>query len=241
MGNSRVAVLATFVLLPWTAPLMAQGLPSSPDTPSPVASTSPPPAPAFSADGLYNLGNAFARDGKRGLAVLSYERAALLEPGNADIEANLATVRAEAQVPAEPRSRFSRFVQAMSPSLAAWLGVAGITLAGSALVSRRFTRRLRFLAAVGVAIGAVLMAFTMSHAALTWPRMHEAVILVDQAAAHVIPAPMGDTAFVLREAESVAITAEHEDFVLVRNRNGLSGWVARADLASVVPFEPENR
>jgi SH3-like domain-containing protein len=46
---------------------------------------------------------------------------------------------------------------------------------------------------------------------------------------------MGDTAFVLPEAETVTVTAEHEDFILIRTRNGLSGWVARANLGAVVP------
>jgi hypothetical protein len=46
---------------------------------------------------------------------------------------------------------------------------------------------------------------------------------------------MGDTAFVLREAETVTMTAEHEDFILVRTRGGLSGWVARANIGTVVP------
>jgi hypothetical protein len=46
---------------------------------------------------------------------------------------------------------------------------------------------------------------------------------------------MGDTAFVLPEAETVTMTAEHEDFVLIRTRGGLSGWVARASLGAVVP------
>jgi hypothetical protein len=46
---------------------------------------------------------------------------------------------------------------------------------------------------------------------------------------------MGDPLFVLPEAETVRITAEHEDFVLVRTRAGRAGWVARANLAPVVP------
>src|SRR5271170_4000942 len=49
--------------------------------------------PAYSADGLYNLANSYARAGKPGLAVLSYERAALLAPDDPDINANLAYVR----------------------------------------------------------------------------------------------------------------------------------------------------
>jgi hypothetical protein len=65
--------------------------------------------------------------------------------------------------------------------------------------------------------------------------MHEAVILVNQTPVRVSPVPMGDTAFVLREAETVTMTAEHEDFVLIRTRGGLSGWVSRANVGAVVP------
>jgi hypothetical protein len=76
---------------------------------------------------------------------------------------------------------------------------------------------------------------TVSNAMLLWPRTHEAVVLIDQTPARVSPVPMGDTAFELREAETVTMTAEHEDFVLIRTRGGLSGWVARANLGAVVP------
>jgi hypothetical protein len=65
--------------------------------------------------------------------------------------------------------------------------------------------------------------------------MHEAVVLINQTPALVSPVPMADTAFVLPEAETVTMTAKHEDFVLVRTRGGLSGWVARANLGAVVP------
>jgi hypothetical protein len=65
--------------------------------------------------------------------------------------------------------------------------------------------------------------------------MHEAVVLVNQTPARVSPVPMGDTAFILPEAETVSVTAEHEDFILIRTRAGLSGWVARANLGAVVP------
>jgi hypothetical protein len=70
---------------------------------------------------------------------------------------------------------------------------------------------------------------------LLWPRMHAAVVLVDQTPARVSPVPMGDTAFVLPEAETVTVTAQHEDFMLIRTRTGRYGWVARANLGAVVP------
>jgi hypothetical protein len=65
--------------------------------------------------------------------------------------------------------------------------------------------------------------------------MHAAVVLVNQTPVRVSPVPMGDTAFVLPEAETVIILAEHEDFALIRTRGGLSGWAARASLGSVLP------
>jgi hypothetical protein len=91
------------------------------------------------------------------------------------------------------------------------------------------------LRAGGILLGVALIALTVSNAMLLWPRMHEAVVLINQTPARVSPVPMGDTAFVLREAETVTMTAQHEDFILVRTRGGLSGWVARANLGTVVP------
>jgi len=197
-----------------------------------------PTQPSFSADGLYNLANQYARAGKPGLAVLNYERAALLAPGDADIDANLAYVRAAAHVPMMPRNRFAAFALSTSPTTAAWLGVLGVALVGSGLVARKVAPRLLWIPGGGILLGVALIALTTSNAMLLWPRMHEAVILVDQAPARVSPAPMADTAFVLREADSVTVTAEHEDFVLIRTGR-LSGWVSRANLGAVVPSTPD--
>ena len=194
-----------------------------------------PSQPQYSAEGLYNLANSYARAGKPGLAVLNYERAALLAPDDPDINANLEYVRASAHVATEPRGRFVRIAQAASPRLAAWAGVLGIALVGLGMLARRTTRRFQWMRIGGIVIGAALIALTASNAMLLWPRMHEAVILINQTPVRVSPVPMGETAFVLPEAETVTIAAEHEDFALIRTRRGLSGWVARANLGAVVP------
>jgi hypothetical protein len=194
-----------------------------------------PAQPRYSADGLYNLANSYARAGKPGLAVLNYERAALLAPGDADINANLEYVRARAHVPTEPRNRFARIVQTARPAFAAWIGVLGIALVGAGGLARKITPRFQRVRTSSILVGVALIALSVSNAMLLWPRMQEAVVLVDQTPARVSPVPMGDTAFVLLEAETVTIAAEHEDFVLIRNRGGRSGWVARASLGAVVP------
>ena len=194
-----------------------------------------PPQPRYSADALYNLANSYARAGKPGLAVLNYERAALMAPGDADINANLEYVRARAHVLAEPRSRFARIVQVASPASAAWIGVMGIALVGTGLLAVKVSPGFRWVCAGGILLGVALTSLSVSSAVLVWPRMHEGIVLVDRTPARVSPVPMSDTAFVLPEAETVTIAGEHEDFALIRTRGGLMGWVARANVGAVVP------
>ncbi len=203
-------------------------------TPPVVAAQAPAPT-NYSADSLYNLANAYARAGKPGLAVLNYERAALLAPNDPDINSNLEYVRATAQVPPEPRSRLAKFALLVNPTTAAWLGVIGLALLGGSLLANKATGRHRALKVTATLLGIGLIALTISNATILWPRMREAVILINQTPARVSPVPMGDTAFTLREAETVTLTAEHEDFLLIRTRTGRTGWVARASLGAVIP------
>jgi hypothetical protein len=192
-------------------------------------------APTYSADGLYNLANSYARAGKPGLAVLNYERASLLAPHDPDIQANLDHVRSAAGLPTESRGRLERFTKAINPTLAAWLGVLGVVLSGAAALAWKAVSRFRPAWITATLLGFALLSLTLSNAILLWPHLHEAVVLINQTPARVSPAPMGDTAFLLKEAETVVLVAEHEDFVLVRTRAGRSGWVARASVGSVLP------
>jgi hypothetical protein len=191
------------------------------------------PQPHYSADGLYNLANAYARAGKPGLAVLNYERAALLAPGDPDIGLNLAYVRTVAHLPTDPPSRFARIVLAPPPTISAWIGVLGILLIGSGFLAARIFPR--WLRASGTLLGITLVGFTVFQAMMLWPAMHAAVVLVNQTPARVSPVPMGDTAFELPEGQTVTLIARHEDFALIRTRDGLSGWVAGANLGTVMP------
>src|ERR1700728_4150554 len=156
MRTSRMAILIAGLAL-WAGHAFAQ--------------SSQPSQPRYSAAALYNLANSYARDGKPGLAVLSYERAALLEPGDPDINANLAYVRAMAHVSIKPRNRFIRLAQATNPTFAAWLGVLGIALVGMGLVARRVAPRFLWIPDGGILLGIALLALAASNAILLWPRM----------------------------------------------------------------------
>jgi hypothetical protein len=235
----RILVLSAvtgMLLAGATQPTLAQ----APQSPAASAVTSPDAPSAagpssYSAASLYNLGNSYAHAGKPGLAVLNYERASLLAPNDPDIEANLRYVREGAHLPVEPRSTWQRAVTVGSPTLWSFLGVLGVLLLGCALLaSERYPAHpwKRRLAAL---VGFVLLGATAGNALVLWPTLHAAVIVTVATPVQVSPVPMSDQLFTLPEGETVTITAEHEDFVLVQTGSGRKGWVARVNLVPVVP------
>ena len=99
------------------------------------------PGTGYSASQLYNLANAYARDGKPGLAVLGYERARLLAPTDPDVQANLRYVLEAAGLPAVAGNWFDRRVGWVRSSTFFWLGCIGILLAGTSELARRIYPR----------------------------------------------------------------------------------------------------
>jgi hypothetical protein len=191
--------------------------------------------PGYTAAGLYNLGNSYARAGKPGLAVLNYERASLLAPNDPDIEANLRFVRASAHLPSPSPSRFARTFTLVGPTAAAWLGVAGMVVLGAGIFLGGAVRRRRWLRRAVMALGLALMGCTVGNGVVLWPTLHAAVVVTNAAPVRVSPVPMGDPLFTLVEADTVAIAAEHEDFMLIRTVAGKTGWVSRANVVPVAP------
>jgi hypothetical protein len=189
----------------------------------------------YSAPALYNLANAYARAGKPGLAVLNYERARLLEPNDPDIEANLHHVREAVGLPPESRSRFERVADIASPRILAWVGVMGLLISGLSTLARLMYPRHRYKLIAATLVGISLLGMTIASGAALWPIMHEAVVITQAAPVRVSPVPIEEPLFVLPEASIVRMMEEHDGFVLLRTKEGRTGWAQRANLAPIVP------
>jgi hypothetical protein len=189
----------------------------------------------YSAAGLYNLGNSYARRGKPGMAVLNYERASLLSPNDPDIDANLNYVRAASHLPAPPRSAFDRIARIWSPFASSWIGVIGLMMVGVSALVAQLSSRYRWMRRTAALLGVSMICLTVCNGIALWPILHEGVVITGATPVRVSPVPMGDSLFVLPEAETVKIAAEHEGFLLVETAAGRTGWVSRANVASVVP------
>jgi hypothetical protein len=213
--------------LVFAAALMSTGAPAQ----------APPEGAAgsYSAAGLYNLANSYARAGKPGMAVLNYERAALLSPNDADIQTNLERVRAARHLPMPRPGTLERIAHIAAPTTVAALGMLGILITGTCLLAVKLVSRQRAWWIAGACLGLAAIGFTVCNAIFWGRRTHEAVVIASTTTVRATPVPMGDALQDLPEAETVVVIQGHEDFVLIRTALGRLGWVARADLADVVP------
>jgi len=235
MKSMRAALIGALALLSAVAAAQPPATAAPPAAAAAAPATASSPDAAYSAAGLYNLANSYARAGKPGMAVLDYERAALLAPNDADIQANLNFVRSSLHFPPQAQGGLARIARITNPTAVAWIGVLGILVAGASLLVAKVLARRRTVWVAGLCLGIAAIGFTVCNAIVLGPKIHEAVVIASTTSVRATPVPMGDPLLQLSEAETVTITAGHEDFVLVRTATGRSGWVARADLADVVP------
>jgi hypothetical protein len=189
----------------------------------------------YSAAGLYNLANSYARAGKPGMAILNYERASLLTPGDPDIQANLRFVRASAHLPAETPDTLDRIAKIASPFWMSWLGVLGLLIVGASLILAQLSSRHRLARGAATLLGVTMIGLTFCSALALASRLHEGVVIAAATPVRVSPVPMGDPLFSLPEGEKVKITAEHEGFDLIETRAGRAGWISNSNLAPLVP------
>ena len=197
--------------------------------------------PGYSAAGLYNLANSYARAGKPGMAVLNYERARLLAPNDSDIDTNLRYVRELGAT----GDRTTRPVRALVHARQSHTDIVGrrhrLVIMESACSLGRIYSPISIITARRGGLRRRDVGMTVGNGVVLWPKLHEASRDHEpNTAVRVSPGAHGRPLFVLPEAETVRCSSEHEGFVLVRTRAGRTGWVSRANLAPVVARPAED-
>jgi tetratricopeptide (TPR) repeat protein len=187
----------------------------------------------YSAPLLYNLGNAYLRDGQAAPALLAYDRARLLAPRDGEIATNLAAARAALGMLKED-SPTARFARLLPISTWAWLaaGAFWVTVAvgGAALLSKR--HRASMIA--GAAFAAVGSAIS-GGALLVSSRDLDRGLVMAAVPVLVSPFESAQSEFSLAPGEDVDLGRSRERYVFVRDAHGRSGWVESVQVARLIP------
>ncbi len=191
----------------------------------------------------YNLGNAQFKQGELGEAILSYERALVLNPRDAEAAGNLAyavslTVDA-VETPEQPfplraflwlLHRTTAGEDAMLLLLTAYF--LGATCTGAILLRRGNRRPLVYVAAALLVIG------TWWGGALAWKEYRQlgqqrAVILTEKVDALSGPAVDYKSLFTVHEGLRDVVRTRRGEWVQILLPNGLMGWVPAGTLGIV--------
>jgi len=188
---------------------------------------------------LFNLGNAHFRQEELGRAVLDYERARQLAPGDPDILANLRFAEerlgvADLNVPARPVARFwksvtvSRTIRQWSAWVVSGVWVIMLLVAGAIWWPRWRTGLV--IVAVVAGIGLALAVAALTDRVVSVP---PAIVLARRAEARFAPLPDATVHFQLGEGTKVLIREDRGQWWLVERCDGQQGWI-KADVAERV-------
>lgn len=187
----------------------------------------------------YNLGNCYYKLGDIGRAILNYERAARLMPGDEDVRFNLGLANQAIVDQIEGQEDFilirlwHGFLYLMSvPVFLVTMGVSYV-LTILFLIIRMLTRRSTLRAVVGrltVLSGIILLVLAFSYVARIQDEKSrvEAIILKDKVDVMSAPLAQGGTeVFVLHEGTKVRLDREQGEWVEIILPDRKVGWVKK--------------
>lgn len=185
----------------------------------------------------YNLGNSYYKTDDIARAILNYERALLLSPGNADIRANLEIARSKAvdKVTPIPEIFFVTWIKSLvnSQSSDAWAktGIVSFLLFLVSLAVFLFTHRIKwkkvgFCATVLLLFATVLSNVFASQQKKYLTEHNDAIILSPSVTVRSTPSESGTSLFILHEGRKVEIKDNSmREWKEIRLEDGKVGWV----------------
>ncbi len=200
------------------------------------------------ADVHFNLGTAYANDGKLGRAVLSFSRALEIDPGDDDASLALENARAaigRARAEAEGEATIQTgapfldsFVEPISERSLSILVILLNALCFFAFIARMYARKENVR--VGLAIGGVLLAVCLVFASVglvvksgVMKRGDAAIVLDDQVALREGPDPEATSRGEAREGESARVLGTDGDYVRVELSSGRAGWASAESIGRI--------
>ncbi|MCB1056859.1 MAG: hypothetical protein KDD11_15270 [Acidobacteria bacterium] len=190
---------------------------------------------------LYDLGNAYLRNGELGRAIASYRRAETYRPRDQDIQANLDFARKstkDAIAPPAPSEVFSALFfwhyRLGRGELAVLVLVLNLLFWGS-LAVRSFRPRSELLrwTVVGLLVLLVLGAGSLALHRLFPSRV--AVVVPQEISAHNGPADDEVVRFKLHAGTEVVVADQRDGWLRIELPDGQQGWI-QSDGAEVVRF-----
>ena len=192
----------------------------------------------------YNLGNALYRLGKIGPAILQYEKAAVLAPGDPDIEENLTflrTLTADRTTASQDPARFSLVDRALSVTnldqdamllTGLWI-LCWVLIAAAIVTGRGRARRVVLWGVVIVGLPVILVAGTISYKTWRAANVQHGVVLAERVDVRSGPGDDHPSLFTVHEGLTMRVLRVQGSWAWISIDNGLNGWVPSDSFGTV--------
>lgn len=190
------------------------------------------------AEVYYNLGNSYYKIGEIAKAIINYERALLLKPGNSDIRANLEVARGKTidKVEPVPEIFFISWIKALVNRLSvdAWAtwGIISFILLIVALYFFIFSKQIMWKK-VGFISGIIFLIVTVCSNLFAFQQKDRlinrdnAIVMNPSVTVRSTPSESGTSLFILHEGRKVSIKDNSmKEWKEIRLEDGKVGWVA---------------
>ncbi|MGP1420670.1 MAG: tetratricopeptide repeat protein [Tannerella sp.] len=192
----------------------------------------------------YNLGNAYYKTNKIAPAILNYERALLLNPGDGDIRFNLEMSRLRTTDKIEPIGEFflvkwfRSIRNLLSVDVWASMGIACFILFIGCLILFFFSKWMR-LKKIGFYAGIFLLLTVVLANIFAWSQKKAlitrdtAIIFASTITIKSSPDTSGTDLFVLHEGTKVQIKSTLGEWYEIRLEDGKEGWIPQKELKRI--------
>ena len=204
-------------------------------------------ARGYSAPLCFNLGNAEEKTGHPGQAILNYERARYLAPGDRDIDHNLQLARKQAGL--QPNSyRWWEIALRLFYPIAGWLVIAGLVTLLVTLIGNIFRTSLatalklppevlrtafRLVFFIGIPVFLLLGFVELSAVGFT-SRVEGVVVASKAGTLRLSPFDAAEIVGTIPEGELVTVEQRHDDYFRIEGRDHRYGWIQEKELEPVI-------
>ncbi len=182
----------------------------------------------------YNLGNAYYRLGKTGLAIWSYEKGLQLDPGLTDLNFNLevARLKIKDRIDLPPGFFLLDIYRSFkhnnsTEGLLLWAGFL-LLISGGAFFARKLywpdKQLLRLVTTMAIFLSIILHLISVD-IYLELSEKQEGIIIKTVTEAHSTPSGLGKTLFRVHEGLKVEIFQIQDDWLEINLLDGKKGWV----------------
>ena len=197
-----------------------------------------------SAELYYNLGNAYYKSGKIAQAILNYERAILIKPGDSDIRFNLELAKQQTVDKIEPLQDFflKKWIRSVQNLIGvdfwAMIGIVGFVLFIGCLTLYFFSKWM-YLKKTGFYLGLVLIITVIivnifaSNQKKYLEDRRGAIIFSPTVTIKGSPDNSGTDLFLLHEGTKVFILISVGDWNEIALEDGNQGWVNKKDIVII--------